>query len=79
MPLSIRDPRVADLARDLAQRRGTTMTAVIIAALVAELERERAVTPLADRVSAIADGLLAKANPGGRAMSADEIDALWGG
>ncbi len=78
MSLSIRDPRAAELARDLAQRRGTTMTAAIISALEAELSRERAARPLGDRVSAIADGLLAQAKPGGREMTKDEIDALWG-
>jgi len=77
MPLNIRDPRAAELARDLARRRGTTMTEAIITALEAEIERERAGTPLSARLGAIADDLNAQARPGGRTMTRDEIDALW--
>lgn len=78
MPLNIRDPRAAVLARDLARRRGTTMTEAIIAALEAEIVRERQRKPLAARLSAIADDLAAQVRPGGRRMTKDEIDALWG-
>lgn len=78
MPLNIRDPRAARLARDLARRRSTTMTQAIISALEAEIEREREARPLAERLLAIADDLQAKARPGGRRMSRDEIDDLWG-
>ncbi len=78
MPLNIRDPRAAELARDLARRRGTTMTQAIIGALEAEIERERAEKPLAERLLAITNHLHAKARPGGRRMTRDEIDDLWG-
>jgi antitoxin VapB len=78
MPLNIRDPRAAELARDLARRRGTTMTQAIIGALEAEIERERAEKPLAERLLAIANHLHAKARPGGRRMTRDEIDDLCG-
>lgn len=78
MPLNIRDPRAAELARDLARRRGTTMTQAIIGALEAEIERERAEKPLTERLLAIANHLHAKARPGGRRMTRDEIDDLWG-
>lgn len=78
MPINIRDPRAAVLARDLARRRGTTMTEAIVAALEAEIDRERQRKPLAARLSAIADDLAAQARPGGRRMTKDEIDALWG-
>ena len=77
MPLNIRDPRGAALARDLAKRRGTTMTEAIIAALEAEIGRDRERKPLVDRLSAIADALAAQARPGGRRMTRDEIDDLW--
>lgn len=77
MPLNIRDPRAAMLARDLAKRRGTTMTEAIIAALEAEIERDRERKPLAVRLSAIAEDLAAKGRPGGRRMTRDEIDELW--
>jgi antitoxin VapB len=78
MPLNIRDPRAAALARDLAKRRGTTMTEAIIAALEAEIERDRERQPLTVRLSAIADELAAQGRPGGRRMTRDEIDDLWG-
>lgn len=78
MPLNIRDPRAAQLARELAKRRGTTMTEAIIAALEAEIERDRSKKPLAARLSAIADDLASQSRPGGRRMTRDEIDALWG-
>jgi antitoxin VapB len=78
MSISIRDPRAEILARELAARRGTNMTEAIIAALETAIEADRARVPLADRVSAIVDDLRAKARPGGRDMSRDEIDAMWG-
>lgn len=54
------------------------MTEAIVAALERALEADRARVPLADRVADIVDDLLAKARPGGRDMSRDEIDAMWG-
>jgi antitoxin VapB len=78
MSLSIRDPRAAHLARDLAARRGTSMTQAIITALEAEIARERATTPLATRLGGIAERLAQQARPGGRRMTRAEIDALWG-
>jgi antitoxin VapB len=78
MPLSIRDPRVRDLARDLAARRNSTMTEAIIAALEGELAREREARPLRDRLAELAKKARAMAGPGGREMSKNEVDALWG-
>lgn len=78
MNLQIRDPRAHELARRLAERRKTSMTEAVIAALEAELERESTRKPLAERVAAIADSLIAKAGPSGRDMTKDEIDAMWG-
>src|SRR6266704_2691535 len=56
VPLSIRDPRAAALAKELARRRGTSMTAAIISALANEIRRdkEHEAAPLADRLAAIA-------------------------
>jgi antitoxin VapB len=83
MPLNIRDPRATHLARALAERRGTTMTQAVIDALEAEIARERARVPLAERLLAIAADLGARAKPGEaqpgrRRMTRDEIDGLWG-
>ena len=81
MSISIRDPRAADLARKLATRRKTTMTAAIIHALEAELEREerRDRRPLAERVREIADRVKAMSGPNGRVMTKEEIDEMWTG
>ncbi len=78
MTLSIRDPRVRELARDLAARRNTTMTEAIISALEGELARERDARPLRERLAEIAARAEAMARPGGHEMTKDEIDALWG-
>ena len=78
MGISIRDPKVGDLARSLARMRGTNMTEAIEHALREELRREREKRPLAERVKAIVDDLRAEAGPNGREVTKDEIDALWG-
>ncbi len=78
MGISIRDPEVGALARDLARLRGTNMTEAIAHALRAELKRERDKRPLKERVEALADQLKAEAGPNGREVTKEEIDALWG-
>lgn len=77
MPLNIRDPRAAALARELAARRNTTMTAAIIEALENEIERERRKRPLRDRLADIAAKARAMAGPNGRDVPQAEIDELW--
>jgi len=78
MNLQIRDPRAHELARELAARRKLSMTDAVIEALEAELQREVARTPLAERLSILATDLRAKGGTKGREMSKDEIDAMWG-
>jgi len=78
MNLQIRDPRAHELARRLAEKRKVSMTEAVIEALEAELKRESGRVPLADRLSAIAGALKASAGQGGREMSKDEIDEMWG-
>lgn len=79
MNLQIRDPRAHELARRLAAKRKISMTEAVIEALQAELKREDAGTPLAERLAALADDLKAKADKGvGRDMSKYEIDEMWG-
>lgn len=78
MPLNIRDPQAAELARELASRRGTTMTEAIIVALKHEIARENALPSLPDRLKSISDGLLAEAKAPRRKMTKLEIDAMWG-
>ena len=50
--LNIRNPRAHELAKELAERRKTGITEVVIQALEHELERERATIPLAQRLAA---------------------------
>ena len=76
MHLQIRDPRAHELARRLAEKRGTNLTDAVIAALEAQLQREQ--RPLADRLGELAGSLKAKAGTGGREMTKDEIDEMWG-
>ena len=77
MPLSIRDPRAAVLAKELATLRKTNMTAAIIQALENEISRDRGELPLAERLGAIAAGARAKAGPSPREVSEAERDAMW--
>ncbi|WP_342237128.1 type II toxin-antitoxin system VapB family antitoxin [Inquilinus sp. OTU3971] len=78
MTLQIRDDRARALARELAARRKVTMTEAVIQALEGELRREAQKEPLADRIARIAAIAAAEAGPGGRAMTKDEIDEMWG-
>ncbi|MDX8439515.1 type II toxin-antitoxin system VapB family antitoxin [Mesorhizobium australafricanum] len=78
MNLQIRDPRARELARQLAEKRKISMTEAVIEALESELQREREQTPLAERLAVIAKELKSKAAGGGRALSKDEIDEMWG-
>ncbi len=78
MNLQIRDPRAHELAARLARRRNISMTEAVIAALEAELQRSGEALPLAGRLGQIADDLAALAKPGGRDMTREEIDAMWG-
>ena len=78
MHLQIRDPRARELARKIARQRHVSMTEAVIRALEAEYRRTAAEQPLAARLGAIADELAALAGPGGRDLTGDEIDAMWG-
>ncbi|MBZ9796824.1 type II toxin-antitoxin system VapB family antitoxin [Mesorhizobium sp. ES1-4] len=78
MNLQIRDPRARELAQRLAAKRKISMTEAVIEALESELKRQSGHIPLAKRLAAIADDLKAKAGHGGRPVSKDEIDDMWG-
>ena len=77
MPMNIRDPRAEELAKKLAGLRGSTMTRVVIEALEGEIERERRMRPLRERVAALRarHGFTARM---GHDLSKDQIDELWG-
>jgi antitoxin VapB len=78
MSLSVRDPKVGELARELAELRGTNMTEALGHALREELKRERGKRPLAQRLEELARRLAAEAGPNPREVTKDDIDAMWG-
>lgn len=78
MGISIRDPEVGELARELANLRGTNMTEAIAHALRSELRRERDKRPLAERLEELARETRAMAGPNPRDVTKEEIDELWG-
>jgi antitoxin VapB len=78
MGISIRDPKVGELARELARLRKTNMTEAIAHALRSELKLEREKTPLAERLRRLAEETIAMGRPGGHVMTKEEIDDLWG-
>lgn len=78
MPLQIRNPRARELARRLAERRGTSMTGAVIDALEAQWRRENQRRSLAERLNEIAADLKSQAGTGGRDMSKEEVDEMWG-
>jgi hypothetical protein len=77
MPLHIRDKRAARLAKQLALRKGTSMTRAVIAALESALAREA--RPLHERIAEIANDAY-RLGRGRRARTLNKrvIDDLWG-
>jgi antitoxin VapB len=76
MPLHIRDERAARLARQLATRKGMTMTKAVVTALEGALAREA--RPLPDRIADIAREASRLRGKRGRNLSKREVDDLWG-
>lgn len=75
--LNVRNPRAHALASELAQRRKTGITEVVIQALEHELERERSSIPLAQRLTTLADRARAKAGPNSRPVTEADRDEMW--
>jgi hypothetical protein len=78
MGISIRDPEVGVLARELANLRKTNMTEAIAHALRSELKRERDKRPLRERLEGLAARARAEAGPNPREVTKEDIDAMWG-
>jgi antitoxin VapB len=77
MALHIRDDRAAKLARQLADRRGVTMTQAVVDALESALERDQ--RPLTERLAEIARDAQRLAGPArGQPVTKQEVDDLWG-
>ena len=78
MTLRIRRESVAQLARELAAARKTTVTDAIKEALKEALDSEHRKLTLAERHEALAQRTKAEAGPNAREVTKDEIDEMWG-
>lgn len=79
MNLQIRNPRAYELAKELAETNKVTMTEAVIGALEDKLKTAKAgKKPLWERIQPILDRVQSESNPGGRDLTKDEIDAMWG-
>jgi antitoxin VapB len=76
MALHIRDNRALQLAKKLAAAKGVTMTRAVVEALESALAHEG--RPLRERIADLAREARHRAGPGGRAVTRQEIDELWG-
>jgi antitoxin VapB len=77
MALHIRDARAARLAKQLAARKGVTMTEAVVSALESSLAREA--RPMRARIADIARDAQRLGDPArARAVGKQEIDELWG-
>ena len=77
MALHIRDDRAARLAKELAGRKGVTMTQAVVDALEGALAREG--RPLSERLQEIAQEASRLGDPARRrAPGKQEVDELWG-
>ena len=77
MALHIRDDRAARLARELADRRGVTMTQAVVDALEGALARDA--RPLSERLKDIAWEAARLGDPSQhRKIKKQDIDELWG-
>ncbi len=77
MALHIRDNRAAHLAKQLAERKGVTMTQAVVSALEGALARE--VRPLQERIADVARDASRLGNRARRrGVKKRDIDALWG-
>lgn len=78
MATDLLDARSLALAQTLADQRHLSLADAVRLALENELKRIETVSPLASRVSAIADELARHAGPDRHVPAKDEIDVLWG-
>jgi antitoxin VapB len=77
MPLHIRDNRAARLAKQLAVRKGLTMTQAVVTALEFALAQEA--RPLHERIADIArDASRLGHGKRGRTVKKRVVDDLWG-
>ena len=78
MNLQIRHPKARSLARRLADLREVSMTQAVVDALEADLARREKPQDVLESIRRIQDRLRALSKPGGRMMTKEEIDDMWG-
>jgi len=76
MALHIRDDRAAKLAKQLAARKGVTMTEAVVAALEEALTQDA--RPLRERIADLARQAFRLRGKRGRTVTKREVDDLWG-
>jgi antitoxin VapB len=77
MALHIRDDRAARLAKQLAERKGVSMTQAVVGALEGALARET--RPLGERIADIThDAARLGSRARRRVVKKQDIDELWG-
>ncbi len=78
MSLQIRNPRARELAERIARLRKISMTEAVVQALELKYQQIADKQPLAQRLGVIADELAGLAKSGGKELTKNEIDAIWG-
>ena len=76
--MQIRSERALKLAQELAAQRKVSVSEAVEHALEEELKREAASRALTQRLRSIAAELATTGQSGGRAMTKDEVDEMWG-
>ena len=76
MNLHIRDARAIALAEKLAEQKGVSVDEAVVGALEAQLNEQS--ETLAEFGNRLAEELKARGKPGGRDLTKEEIDQLWG-
>lgn len=78
MNLQIRHPKARELARQVAERDGISLTNAVIKALEAEAARRNSQETIEETIERVHADLVRIGKPGGRVMTKEEIDEMWG-
>ena len=78
MNLQIRHPKARQLARRIADLRRVSMTEAVVDALAADLARRENRESVAETVTRLHEELRRIGKPGGRDLTKEELDELWG-
>lgn len=78
MNLQIRHPRARQLARRIADLRRVSMTEAVVDALEADLARRQGRESVAETASRLHEQLRRLGKSGGRDLTKEELDDLWG-